>query len=97
MHRAAALGTLDQVGAGQHVEVLHDRRQRHRERCRKLGHGQLRFAGQTVDDGAPGRIRQGGEGEVELGATKVNHMVKYRRASVEVKRVRFTIMCALTG
>ena len=77
MHRAPALRTLDQICASQHIEMLHDGRQRHRKRRGKLRHCQIRLPSQAIDDGAPGGIGERGEGEVQLGIRIVNHMVKY--------------------
>jgi len=60
-HRAAALGTLDQIGPRQHVEVLHDRGQRHRERLRQLGDGLIVTLGQLFENGPSRRVRQCGK------------------------------------
>ena len=57
--------------------MLHHRRQRDRERLRDLGHGQLGLLREPVEDGAPGRIGERGEGAIELGFYIVNHVVKY--------------------
>jgi hypothetical protein len=92
-HRAARLVTLDQVGARQHVEMLHDRRQRDRERCGKLAHRQLRLSRQPVDDRPPRRIGERGEGQIELGVAKLNHVVKYCKASVRMSTGRGSRSC----
>jgi len=75
-HRAPRLLALDQPGTGQHVEMLHHRRQGHRERSGDLGHGQLRLTRQAIDDGAPRRVGERREGKIELGVAIVNHVVK---------------------
>ena len=77
MHGPPRLLALDEARAGQHVEVLHHRRQRHRERCGDLADGQLRLTRQTVDNGAPRRIGKRREGQIEPGIAIVNHVVKY--------------------
>lgn len=77
MHGAPGLLALDEPGAGQHVEMLHHRRQRHRERSRDLAHSQSVLARQAIDDGAPRRVGKRRERAVELGVAIVNHVVKY--------------------
>ena len=77
---------VDQVGARQHIEMLHHCGQRDRERRRNLGHCQLLLPRQTIDDCAPRRVRERGEGQIELGRFDiVNHMVKYWRTGGDVK------------
>ena len=77
MHRSPGLLTLDEAGAGQDVEMLHHRRQRHRETSRDLRYRQLLLARQAIENGAPRRVCERGEGEIELGLAIVNHVVKY--------------------
>jgi hypothetical protein len=76
-HGAAALGALDQVGPGQHVEVLHDRGQRHRERLGQLCHRLAVLPRQLLEDGPPRRVCQRGKRTIELFVLNVNHVVKY--------------------
>jgi len=80
VHRAPGLGALDQVRPRQHIEVLHHSGQRNRERCGNLGHRQLRLVRQAIDNRAPRRVGERREGEIEPGALKVNHVVKYHAA-----------------
>jgi hypothetical protein len=86
VHGAPRLLALDEACAGQHVEVLHHRRQRHRERCGNLAHRQLRLTRQTVDNGAPGRIGKRSEGQIEPGIAIVNHVVKYWHPDAALSR-----------
>jgi len=76
-HHPPRLAALDQACTRQHVEMLHDGRQGDRETLGDLGHRQLGLAREAIDDGAPGRVGQRREGKIELGATKLNHVVKY--------------------
>jgi hypothetical protein len=85
-HRAAALGTLDQVGPRQHVEVLHDRGQRHRERLRQLADGLIVPLRQLLENGAPRRVCQRRKRAIEPFVVNVNHVVKYRDMGRPVKR-----------
>lgn len=62
---AAVLGSRDQTGGGQHVEVLHDRRQRHGEGLGQFTDGNgLGFA-HAGEQRAPGWVRQSGKGAIE--------------------------------
>jgi hypothetical protein len=88
------LASLDQVCTRQHVEVLHDGRQGDRETPGNLGHRQLGLAREAIDDGAPRRVGERREGKIELGATKLNHVVKYCAMCPEVKWAHFTMLCA---
>lgn len=78
MHGAADLGTLDQAGARQYVEMLDHRRQRHVEAPGDLRHRQLAVVCEPVENRAPRRVGQRGKRPIELDIAKVNHMVKYR-------------------
>jgi hypothetical protein len=73
---AAGLAARDQPGIGQDVEVLHDRRQRHRERPRKLADRHAAFLSQAGKQRPPRRVGERGEGTIERIGTKVNHLVK---------------------
>ena len=72
---AARLGALNQARLGQHVEVLHDGGQRHRERSSELAHRQLRLLVETRQQGTARRIGKGREGAIERGILIVNHSV----------------------
>ncbi len=54
----------DQAGPFEHLEVLGDRLQTHVERLSELIHRGL-TPDQADQDGPPGRIGEGGEGETE--------------------------------
>jgi hypothetical protein len=55
----------DEARIGQHVEMLHDRRQRHFERRGKLAHRQIRRAGKPHHQSAAGRVGKRRESAVE--------------------------------
>ena len=78
-HRAPTLGTLDQVGPRQNIEVFHDRGQRYWERLRQLGHRLTVLARQLLENGSSRRIRQSGKRAIEAFVLNVNHVVKYWR------------------
>ena len=61
----------------QYVEMLHDRRQRHRKRRRQLANRGIRPLGEPHHERAPRRIGKRGESAVEGGGRKLNHVVKY--------------------
>ena len=85
-HRAPGFAALDQAGARQHVQVLHDRRQRDLERRRDLGHREFGLIRQTIDDRAPRRVRERREGKIKLVAAKLNHVVKYCTGTLDMSR-----------
>ena len=64
---AAFLVAGDEAGLGEHVEMLHHRRQRHRQRRGKLAHRQARLLAQARDQRPPRRIGERGKGAVEDG------------------------------
>jgi hypothetical protein len=74
---AAGLLAVDQPGLGQHVEVLHDRRKRHRERARELADRHIRLGAEPRQQRAPRRVGKGREGAVERVWSIFNHLVKY--------------------
>ncbi len=80
-HGAAALAAREEASVGQHVEVLHDRRQRDREWPRQLADRQARLLAEMREDRAPRRIGEGSEGAVERGILILNHVVKFRSAT----------------
>ena len=67
--------------------MLHHRGQRHRERPGDLRHGELALLRQPVDDRPPRRVGKRREGEIELGLSKVNHLVKYCHSIVALSRM----------
>jgi hypothetical protein len=74
---AAALFHRDQSGLLEHREVLADGLEGHGEGVSELGNGGRALA-EAVDDGAAGRVGEGGEDGVEGGVgLEVNHMVEY--------------------
>jgi len=87
-HGAAALVAGDQAGVRQHFEMLHHRRQRHRERRGQRADRQAIGLAQARQQSAPGRIGQRGEGAVERLYTIVNHVVKYTARATRVKLPR---------
>jgi hypothetical protein len=72
---ASGFGARDQAGIGQHVEMLHDRRQRHRERRGERAHRNIRLCGKPHHHRAPRRVGKRRERTVEGCALKVNHVV----------------------
>jgi hypothetical protein len=60
---------------GQHVEMLHHRGQRHRERRGELADRQIGRGRKPHHQRAPSRVRQCGESAVEGGIQKLNHVV----------------------
>jgi hypothetical protein len=72
---APGLGALDEAGAGQNVEMLHHRRQRHGKRRGELAHRSVRPFGKPHHQCPPRRVGERREGAVERGVLKVNHMV----------------------
>jgi hypothetical protein len=54
-----------EAGVGQHVEMLHDRRQRHRKRRGERAHRKIRLFGEPHHQRAPRRVGKRCEGAVE--------------------------------
>ena len=69
---AADLLGADQAALLQHVDVLDDGRQRHRERLGELA-DRGRALAQPGDDRAPARVGEGTEGPVERGIGNGRH------------------------
>ena len=65
--RAAALVARDQPGIRQHVEMLHHRRQRHRERFGQRADREAVGLAQASEQSAPRLVGERGEGAVERG------------------------------
>jgi hypothetical protein len=74
-HGAPGLLARDQAGVRQHVEMFHDRGQRHRERLRQLAHGDRVLAAEPRQQRAPRRIRERGKGAVKRLIAILNHIV----------------------
>jgi hypothetical protein len=72
---AAGFGARDQGRARQHVEMLHDRRQRHGKRTRKIADGSAFPLAQLGDQRAPRRIGERRENVIQIGVLIVNHIV----------------------
>jgi hypothetical protein len=62
---AAGLLACDQAGVRQHVEMLHDRRQRHVERLGELTDRKRVAVGQPREQRAPRRVSKRGKGLVQ--------------------------------
>jgi hypothetical protein len=77
-NRAAGLGARDEPGIGENIEMFHDGGKRNRERPRKLAHRDILLFAETGEERAARRIGERGEGAVESGIAKLNHMVKRR-------------------
>jgi hypothetical protein len=86
---AAGFGALHQAGVGQHVEMLHDRRERHGERLRQRADRKVRLLGEARQQGPARRVGKRGKDAIERGGTKLNHVVKYKAATRAVKRPPF--------
>jgi hypothetical protein len=74
-HGAPGLLARDQAGVRQHVEMLHDRGQRHRERLRQFAHRNTVPAAEPRQQRAPRRIGECGKGAVQELIVILNHMV----------------------
>ncbi len=84
-HCAACLGLGDQPRVRKHIEMLHDRGQRHVERFRKFADGDALASLQFCQQRAPGRVGDSGKHAVQAVGRIVNHVVKYRRVRHDVK------------
>jgi hypothetical protein len=65
--------------------MLHNGRQRHRERLREFADGQVRAGGQTCKERTPRWVGQRGESAVQCVFLKLNHKVNYRDSRRDVK------------
>jgi len=74
-HGAAGLGARDQAGIRQHVEMLHDRGQRHREWLRQIAHRNTVLPAEPRQQRAPGRVCKCGKGAVQRRILILNHVV----------------------
>jgi hypothetical protein len=75
---AAGLGPRDEARVRQNVEMLHDRRERHRERPGELAYGNVLVLVELREQSAPRGVGKRGEGAVERGILILNHVVKFR-------------------
>ena len=85
--RAAGFVADHQPGIRQHVEMLHDRRQRHRERLGEFADRNFVGFAQSREQGPPRRIGERGKSAIEGGGLIVNHLVKYSWARMRVKQL----------
>jgi hypothetical protein len=74
-HGTAALRTRDQAGVRQHIEMLHDRGQRHRKRLRQFADRNAVLFAEPRQQRPPRRIRQRRKGAVEGMIAILNHGV----------------------
>ena len=78
---ASSFVARDQTRIVEHVEMLHDGGERHRERFRQLADGNAVLFVQPRQQGTPGRIGERREHAVERGVLGgiliLNHGVKY--------------------
>jgi hypothetical protein len=74
-HGAAGLGARDQARIRQHVEMLHDRGQRHRKRLRQFAHRDAVALAEPRHQRPPGRVCQGCKGAVQGLIAILNHVV----------------------
>jgi hypothetical protein len=84
-HGAAVLLAGDEARRNEDVDMLEDRRQRHRQRRRKIAHRQALGLAEPCNQRAAGRIGKRREGQIEAFRLIVNHLVKYRRKRRPVK------------
>jgi hypothetical protein len=75
---AADLAPRDQSGVRQHIEMLHDGGERHRERPREVAYRNARLGIELREQRTPRRIGESGKGAVERDVLILNHQVKYR-------------------
>ena len=76
-HGASGLGPCDKPGVAQHVEMLHDGGQRHRERLGQFADRQTIVVAQPRQQRPPGGVGKRSKGAIEGGITILNHIVKY--------------------
>ena len=77
---ASGFFARDQAGIREHIEMLHDRGQRHLEWPREFTDGHAVLLVKTRQQGAPRRVGKSAEGAVQdriLGVLILNHRVKY--------------------
>ena len=65
--------------------MFHDCRQRQVERLGQRADRKIRLFGEPRDQRAARRVGERGEGAVERGGAKLNHVVKYRNGTRGVK------------
>jgi hypothetical protein len=74
-HGAAGLDARDEAGVRQHVEMLHDRGQRHRKWLRQFAHGNALVLAKPRQQRAAGGIGKRRKGAVQRFVSILNHMV----------------------
>jgi len=84
---AAAFAALDQAGVRKHVEMLHDRRQRHLKRPRQLADRKAFVLLQPGNKRPPRGIGERRKDAVEGVVSIVNHLVKLSHRSTGCQAV----------
>jgi hypothetical protein len=74
-HNAAGFYARDQACVRQHVEMLHDRGQRHRKWLRQLADRDAVLLAKPGQQRPPRRVRERGKGAVQHLLAILNHMV----------------------
>jgi hypothetical protein len=74
-HDAAGFGARDEACIRQHVEMLHDRRQRHRKWLRQLADRDAVASAKPRQQRPPRRVRERGKGAVQHLRAILNHVV----------------------
>jgi hypothetical protein len=75
---AAGFGTTDQGCVRQHVEMLHDRWQRHGKRTGQVADGCAFSLAQLGYERAPRRIGERRENVIQISVLILNHLVNYK-------------------
>jgi hypothetical protein len=71
---------------GQNVQMLHDRRQRDRERLGELADREAWLLREPHHERTPRRIGKSREGAIKGRLGKLNHLVKFSRNAAAVNR-----------
>jgi len=74
-HDAAGFCARNQSGVRKHIEMLHDRRQRHREWLRQFAHRNAVLPAEPRQQRAPRRVRQRSKSAVQSMIAILNHLV----------------------
>ena len=85
---AAGLRSGDQAGIRQHIEMLHDRRQRHRKRSGEITDGNVLVRVELREQRPPRRVGEGGKGAIERGLLILIHVVKCRVGDIRCQPAR---------
>ena len=73
--RAASLPAGDQAGVGQHIEMLHHGRQRHRQRCGQFAHRHGILRTEPRQQAPPRAVGQRAKDPIEPIVYMLNHLV----------------------